>query len=92
MRLHWINVRVPLYILGYGIPYTYVKKIHFSPKQGGVVGHDRPNHFSPKGNVGEVQYWDNVWTFGPFRRLQSFGWVEFRGFWVLRRVLGGVGG
>ena len=26
----WINVRDPLYFLGYGIPYIYVKRILFS--------------------------------------------------------------
>ena len=28
--LLWINVRDPLYFLGYGIPYTYLKRILFS--------------------------------------------------------------
>ena len=28
--LSWINVRDPLYFLGYGIPYIYVKRILFS--------------------------------------------------------------
>ena len=27
--LNWINVRDPLYFLGYGIPYIYVKRILF---------------------------------------------------------------
>ena len=30
-NLFWINVRDPLYFLGCGIPYIYVKRILFSP-------------------------------------------------------------
>ena len=29
---YWINVRDPLYLLGYGLPYMYVKRISCLPR------------------------------------------------------------